>query len=63
LVLHICKLTNNAQTRGRKNVTIKFLIEHSDFSAAPEMLDRLNRINNSIDAFRQKILPGSPSLC
>jgi hypothetical protein len=57
LVLHICRLTDNAQTIGRKNLTIKFLIEHSDFSAAPDMLDRLNRINASIDAFRQKILP------
>src|SRR5260370_39838313 len=32
LVLHICRLTDNAQTAGRKNLTIKFLIEHSDFS-------------------------------
>src|SRR5262249_48226749 len=57
LVLHICRLTDNAQTMGRKNLTVKFLIEHSDFSAAPDMLDKLNRISASIDAFRQKILP------
>ena len=34
LVLHICRLTDNAQTMSRKNLTVKFLIEHSDFSAA-----------------------------
>jgi hypothetical protein len=57
LVLHICRLTDNAQTMGRKNLTVKFLIEHSDLSAAPDMLDKLKRISDSIDAFRQKILP------
>ena len=57
LVLHICRLTDNAQTMGRKNLTVKFLIEHSDFSATPDMLGKLKRIRASIDAFRQKILP------
>src|SRR5271166_5565226 len=57
LVLHICRLTDNAQMSGRKNLTVKFLIEHSDFSAAPDTLDKLNRIATSIDAFRKKILP------
>ena len=57
LVLHICRLTDNAQMRSRKNLTVKFLIEHSDFSAAPGMLDKLNRIGANIDAFRKKILP------
>lgn len=57
LVLHICRLTDNAQTMGRKNLTVKFLIEHSDFSTAPDMLGKLKRISASINAFRQKILP------
>jgi hypothetical protein len=57
LVGHICRLTDNAQMSGRKNLTIKFLIEHSDFSAAPDTLDTLNRISADIDAFRKKILP------
>jgi hypothetical protein len=57
LVLHICRLTDNSQTMGRKNLTIKFLIEHSDFSTAPDTLNRLGRISASIDAFRKKILP------
>jgi len=57
LVLHICRLTDNAQTKGRKNLTVKFLIEHSDFSNAPHTLDKLKAISASIDAFRQKILP------
>lgn len=33
LVLHICRLTDDAETMGRKNLTVKFLIEHSDFSS------------------------------
>lgn len=57
LVLHICRLTDNAQMSGRKNLTVKFLIEHTDFSAAPDTLDRLSKISANIDAFRKKILP------
>src|SRR5713226_3984295 len=56
LVLHICRLTDNAQTMGRKNLTVKFLIEHSDFSNAPQTLDKLRRISDSIDGFRDLIL-------
>jgi hypothetical protein len=57
LVLHICRLTDNAQTMGRKNLTIKFLIEHSNFSAAPATLDKLQRISADIHGFRELILP------
>jgi hypothetical protein len=57
LVLQICSLTDNAQTAGRKNLTVKFLIEHSDFSAMPDILDKLQRIGADIDAFRKVILP------
>jgi hypothetical protein len=57
LVLHICRLTDNAQMADRKNLTVKFLIENSDFSTAPEMLDKLQRISADIHAFRKMILP------
>jgi len=57
LVLHICRLTDNAQTLGRKNLTIKFLVEHSDFSSAPDRLAKLNKISANIHAFRKLILP------
>jgi len=56
-VLHICRLTDNAQTMGRKNLTVKFLIEHSDFTAAPDTIEKLQRISTSIDGFRKLILP------
>ncbi len=56
-VLHICRLTDDAKTMGRENLSVKFLIEHSDFSAAPEMLDKLQRISADIHAFRKVILP------
>jgi hypothetical protein len=57
LVLRICRLTDNAQTMGRKNLTVKFLIAHSDFSAAPETFEKLKRISTNIDGFRELILP------
>jgi hypothetical protein len=57
VVLHICRLTDNVQTMGHKNLTVKFLIEHSDFSAAPDTLEKLKRISADIDSFRELILP------
>jgi hypothetical protein len=57
LVLHICRLTDEAQTMGRKNLTAKFLIEHSDWSNAPDTLAKLTPISDSIHNFRQRILP------
>jgi hypothetical protein len=42
---------------GSQNLTIKFLIEHSDFSTAPDILEKLNRICAHIDGFRELILP------
>ena len=47
LVLHICRLTDEAQTMGRKNLTAKFLIEHSDWSNAPDTLAKLKPISDS----------------
>ena len=57
LVLHICRLTDEAQTMGRKNLTAKFLIEHSDWSNAPDTLAKLKPISDSIHNFRKRILP------
>src|SRR5271167_1753923 len=47
LVLHICRLTDGAQTMGRKNLTVKFLMEHTDWSGAPGMLAKLAPISDS----------------
>ena len=47
LVLHICRLTDEAQTMGRKNLTVKFLMEHTDWSTAPSKLAQLKRISDS----------------
>jgi AbiU2 len=57
LVVHICRLTDEAQTMGRKNLTVKFLIEHSDWSSAPDTLAKLKPISNSIHRFRKLVLP------
>jgi hypothetical protein len=57
LVLEVCKIADPARTGGRTNLTVKFLIEHSDFSSTPATLDRLKRLSDSIHAFRDKIVP------
>jgi hypothetical protein len=56
LVQRICRLTDGARTMGRKNLTIKFLIEHSDFSAAPGTLDRLSALSDSMHRFLNQIV-------
>ena len=56
LVQRICRLTDNAQTMGRKSLTIKLLIDHSDFSAAPATLDKLRTLSDAIHRFRNGIV-------
>jgi HEPN superfamily AbiU2-like protein len=57
LILHICKLTDDVEIkRGRKNLTVKLLLEHSDFSTAPDTLEKLRRLSDSIHRFRKRIL-------
>jgi len=56
LVQRICRLTDNAQTKGRKNLTVKFLVEHTDLSAAPATLTKLKTWSDSIHRFRDQIV-------
>lgn len=56
LVQRVCRLTDNAQTMGRKNLTIKFLIDHTDFSTAPATLDKLRTLSDAIHRFRDRIV-------
>jgi transcriptional regulator with XRE-family HTH domain len=57
LILQICKITDPEESLGRKNLTVTFLINNSDFSAAPGQLKRLKNLSDSMHAFRVKILP------
>jgi len=57
LILQICKITDPEESLGRKNLTLKFLINNSDFSNAPVESDRLKRLGDSMHAFRMKIVP------
>jgi hypothetical protein len=50
LVLHICRLTDGAQTMGRENLTVKFLMDHTDWSGAPGTLAKLKTITTSASA-------------
>ena len=42
---------------GRKNLTVTFLVNNSDFSTAPGELERLKGLSDSMHAFRAKIVP------
>ncbi len=57
LNLRICQITDPEESRGRKNLTVKFFVKNSDFSTAPGKLDKLNRLSDSMHAFRAKIVP------
>lgn len=57
LVLQICKVTDPENTSGRRNLTIKFLLNNSDFASAPGELDKLKRLSESMHIFRTKIVP------
>jgi hypothetical protein len=56
LVQRICRLTDNAQTMGRKNLTIKFFVDHTDFSAQPVTLNKLRALSDAIHRFRDRIV-------
>jgi hypothetical protein len=57
LILQICKITDPEESLGRKNLTVKFLLNNSDFSATPGQLDKLKRLSDSMHNFRAKIVP------
>jgi len=57
LILQICKITDPEGSFGRKNLTITFLVNNSDFSTAPAELERLRGLSDSMHAFRAKIAP------
>ena len=55
LVQRICRLTDDAQTGKRKNLTIKFLIEYTDFTASPGANAKLSTLSDLIHRFRGNI--------
>jgi transcriptional regulator with XRE-family HTH domain len=61
LILKICQITDPEESmgrkNGRKNLTVKFLINNSNFSTAPRELDKLKRLSDSMHGFRAKIVP------
>jgi transcriptional regulator with XRE-family HTH domain len=57
LILQICKITDPEESMGRKNLTVKFLLNNSDFSSKRGELDKLKRLSDSMHSFRAKIVP------
>lgn len=62
LVLQICKLTDPEGTAARKNLTIDYLVNNGDFSAAPADRDRAVILRDRIHLFRMAILPARNKL-
>ncbi len=62
LILQICKITDPEGSPARRNLTVEFLINNSDFPVASTELLRLKRLGESMDAFRAKILPARNKL-
>src|SRR5215469_5660038 len=57
LVLQICKLTDPETSLGRKNLTIDYLVNNGDFSAAPAEIGKVQALRDRIFDFRSKIVP------
>jgi transcriptional regulator with XRE-family HTH domain len=57
LILQICKITDPEESMGRKNLTVKFLLNNSDFSSKRGELDKLKGLSDSMHSFRAKIVP------
>jgi hypothetical protein len=62
LILQICKITDPEESMGRKNLTVKFLLNNSDFSTTPSDLDKLRRLSDNMHQFRAKIVPARNKL-
>lgn len=62
LILQICKITDPDGGPARRNLTVEFLINNSDFPDTSKELLRLKRLGESMDAFREKILPARNKL-
>ena len=57
LILQICKITDPEESKGRKNLTVKYLLNNADFSNSLVEQNKLKKLVQSIDGFRNKILP------
>src|ERR1700730_13819555 len=63
VILQVCKITDPARDkRNNDNHTIAFLLEHYDFSSEPSILEALEKLQASMRAFREKLLPARNKL-
>jgi len=53
LVLHACKLTDPARTKGQPNLTTNYILE--DLQWPNDVKDELNRLNDRLMVFRDKV--------
>lgn len=57
LILQVCKLSDPESTKGKRNLTIQFLLNNADFSASPGDLVKAKKLGSRIEAFRESIKP------
>ncbi len=63
LILQICKITDPEESsRGEQNLTLEFLVNHADFTEAPETIVTLRQLRAQMQAFREKIVPARNKL-
>jgi len=57
LILQVCKLTDQGTTGRKRNLTVPFLVNKSDFAATPRDMAKVKRLAKRIEKFRTRILP------
>lgn len=57
IIGNVCRLTDPEESRGDKNLTVKFLVNNSDFSGDPKTAKRVGKLNEQLHVMRQRLVP------
>jgi hypothetical protein len=62
MILQVCKITDQAKSGGKENLTTEFLLTHYDFTLEPEKAQELKELNEKMRVFREKLRPARNKL-
>ena len=63
LIVFVCSITDTEEAiGGKKNLSLKFILQNSDFSQNPHDLTEVTRLSDRIHTFRQKLVPARNKL-
>jgi hypothetical protein len=62
LILPVCRLTDPEFTMRKRNLTVEFLVNNSEFSASPNQRAKVAKLAARMHAFRKRILPARDKL-